>query len=89
MSVCDLFFSLSLHILDSASTFSIRLSISGIISDTQSLKVVCDNIGVKTRGMEMPVSVAYSLGTDSDGDGAFFNEHGLMCTFTMRTLDAV
>lgn len=62
-------------------------SISGIISDTQSLKVACDNIGVKTRGMETPVSLTYSLGTE--GDGVFFNEHGLMCTFTMRTLDAV
>ena len=63
---------------------------TGIMSDTQSLRVACDNIGVKTRSLESPVSIAYSLGTDGGSDdGVFFNEQGLMCTFTMRTLDAV
>lgn len=73
-----------------------RLHITGMISDTQSFKVTRDNIGVKTRHAEGPVSVRYSLGCDGEeggeergvGDG-FFNEDGLMCTFHMRTLDAV
>lgn len=61
-----------------------------MISDVQSLNVSCDNIGVKTRRSEGPVSIEYTLGCDDDGGGgAFFNNDGLMCTFTMRTLDAM
>lgn len=60
-----------------------------MMSDTQSLRVTRDNIGVKTCRNETPVSVEYTLGTDG-GDGyAFFNQDGLMCSFTMRTLDAM
>lgn len=65
-------------------------TLAGMISDVQSLNVSCDNIGVKTRRSEGPVSIEYTLGCDDDGGGgAFFNNDGLMCTFTMRTLDAM
>lgn len=57
-------------------------------------------MGVKTRRFESPVSVQYELGYDrnkdtgEDADGrsisnGYFNENGLMCTFVMRTLDAM
>lgn len=68
----------------------------GMISDTQSLSVTLDNIGVKTRRSEGPVSIKYTLGSDGDAEtgaggpgGAFFSGDGMMCTFNMRTLDAV
>lgn len=78
----------------------------GMICDTQSLRVTCDNIGVKTRGQEGPVAIHYELGIDKfeddneEGGGkaedhdaimheAFFNKEGIMCSFRMRTLDAV
>lgn len=61
-----------------------------MISDTQSLSVTLDNIGVKTRRSEGPVSIKYSLGSDDEeAGGAFFSRDGVMCTFNMRTLDAV
>lgn len=61
-----------------------------MISDTQSLSVTLDNIGVKTRSSEGPVSIKYTLGSDSgEAGGAFFSRDGVMCTFTMCTLDAV
>lgn len=62
----------------------------GMIADTQSLSVTLDNIGVKTRRSEGAVAVKYSLGSDSEeAGGAFFSREGVMCTFAMRTLDAV
>lgn len=60
-----------------------------MVSDTQSLTVTRDNIGVKTRRKETPVAVQYSLGSDREDGGAFFSENGIMCTFNMRTIDAV
>lgn len=68
-----------------------------MVSDTQSLTVTCDNIGIKTRGQEGPVSVHYDLGTDKSNDDdeegsgteGFFNSDGIMCSFRMRTLDAM
>lgn len=59
-----------------------------MISDTQSLSVLLDNIGIKTRRNESPVSIKFTLSSDAEG-GAFFSRDGLMCSFTMRTLDAV
>eukprot|EP00752_Nemacystus_decipiens_P009323 g8331.t1 len=68
----------------------VLLGVDGMISDTQSLSVTLDNIGVKTRRSEGPVSIKYSLGSDSEqAGGAFFSQDGVMCTFSMRTVDAV
>lgn len=64
-----------------------------MISDTQSLAVLLDNIGVKTHRNESPVAIKFTLGLDSSeggsGGGAFFSSDGVMSTFKMRTLDAV
>ncbi|CAM9841368.1 unnamed protein product, partial [Discosporangium mesarthrocarpum] len=65
----------------------VMLGVDGMIADTQSLKVACDSLGVKTRGAEGRVGVEYLLGSDSNR--AFFNADGLMCTFMMRTTNAV
>lgn len=68
----------------------VLLGVDGMISDTQSLSVTLDSMGVKTRRNEGPVSIKYTLGSDSkEAGGAFFSPHGVMCTFNMRTLDAV
>lgn len=82
--------------IKSCATVGVR---PGIISDTQSLKVTRDNIGIKTRGSESAVSIRYDLGCDSHGVGdpsaskgdanGFYNDSGLMCTFRMRTVDAM
>lgn len=66
-----------------------------MIADTQSLAVLLDNIGVKTRRNESPVSIKFTLGSDGSsesaggGAGAFFSRDGVMSTFSMRTLDAM
>ncbi|CAM9591480.1 unnamed protein product [Ectocarpus sp. 6 AP-2014] len=67
----------------------VLLGVGGMISDTQSLSVLLDNIGVKTRRNESPVSIKFTLASDAEEGGAFFSRDGLMCSFTMRTLDAV
>lgn len=64
-----------------------------MISDTQSLTVTRDQIGLKTRSDEGPVSVKYTLGSEGNSNGncgvEYFNEDGIMSTFRMRTLDAM
>lgn len=65
-----------------------------MIADTQSLSVARDDIGVKTRRNEGAVSIKYSLGSDYADEeegkgGVFYSRDGVMCTFTMRTIDAV
>ncbi|CAM9439255.1 unnamed protein product [Scytosiphon promiscuus] len=72
----------------------VLLGVDGMISDTQSLAVLLDNIGVKTRHNESSVSIKFTLGSDSSEEGrgaggAFFSRDGVMSTFNMRTLDAV
>lgn len=65
----------------------VLLGVDGMVADTASLQVMCDNIGVKTRQCEGRVKIEYLLGSDT-ADNCFFGNSGLMCTFMMRTVDA-
>ncbi|CAM9741415.1 unnamed protein product, partial [Choristocarpus tenellus] len=65
----------------------VRLGISGMIADTQSLAVACDNIGFKTLDKESRVDIEYLIG--SDRNRAFYSDDGFMCTFLMRTTNAM
>jgi PAS domain-containing protein len=65
----------------------VMLGVEGMVNDTASLKVMVDNIGRKTRKMEGSAHVKYLLGTD-EGENCFFGNHGLACSFMMRTVDA-
>jgi PAS domain S-box-containing protein len=63
----------------------IMIGVEGMINDTASLKVLCDNLGSKSVD-EGRTSIEYLLGRD---DYMFTGNEGLMCTFIMQTKDAV
>mmetsp|Transcript_6676 Transcript_6676/g.9327 ORF Transcript_6676/g.9327 Transcript_6676/m.9327 type:complete len:383 (-) Transcript_6676:33-1181(-) len=65
----------------------VLLGVDGMIADTASLKVMFDNIGIKSSENDLPVSFEYLLGSDTT-ENCYFGKNGFMCTFIMRTFDA-
>jgi PAS domain S-box-containing protein len=77
----------SFNIADIVNNRRVLLGVDGMIADTASLQVMCDNIGVKTIKNEGRVSIKYLLGSNI-ADNCFFGDYGIMCTFLMCTIDA-